>query len=473
MPCIKYKMSNGSNRDDYYQKTSSGDTNSSYYRDNHTEVEGSIGDAGGGQKETPPKKTNYNSNSDSRTPKKQPSQAYKIPPKKKEKKSHWKKGVAILIIAALLIFLFLNPLFNYSSLFYSGPVYPEKAEFTIERTLTVSSTEQISYNIDVPVPLDIPGNNIQHIQSIDWSASSPRSEEKYGQEWKIWSGDLVGTKTIDVTYQVKTETIDWGYTAEDSGLVSNIDQDLKDQYNHNQWQVTEDGEPVDRDNDGRGDWMIDPDSEKIHNLALDITEGETTIYDKAYALYQWLNDNIEYERAGSGLPQHSLWTLSERKGDCDEQSFLFCSLARSIGIPAWIELGVLYDRVINEWGGHGWVRMEFFSSDGNSGWVNIDPVNDQFFARDATRFTNWIDDGIDGHMKDYYLFLNYTYSSVGQAPQVEISDEYVNQDMDEEGEVYLGDDNQNIPGFEATLLAPILITTILIYDKIKFKGSRF
>jgi len=464
-------MTNHSDNDRYYRRSSSEEAKQNYYQDNHTEV-GDLGESSTGKSPTRQRVKSSNKVSNTRssdTYSKQSNQAYKIPPKKKKKKSHWKKGLALLIIAGLLIFLFFNPIFSFPSLFYGGPVYPEKAGFTIERTLRVNSNRRISYSIDTPVPLDIPGNDIQRIDSIDWSVSPPQTVEKYGQDWKVWEGELTGTKEIEITYRVRTETIDWKYDEEDSGIVPDIRQDLKDRYNHNQWLVDQDrdGDPDDRDSDGRGDWMIEPDSNTIQNLAEDITEDKTSLYDKSKAIYEWLNDNIEYERGGSGLPKHALWTLSSGKGDCDEQSFLFCSLARSIGIPAWVELGVLYDRVIDEWGGHGWIRMEFLTTSGDTGWVNIDPVNHQFFARDATRFTSWVDDGIQGHLRDYYLFLNYTYSSLGGSPQVTISDEYVNLEMDEEGEVYLGDDRNSIPGFEFILLAPIMLTSILIYDQVK------
>ncbi|MFO7992374.1 MAG: transglutaminase-like domain-containing protein, partial [Thermoplasmata archaeon] len=403
----------------------------------------------------------------------QPQQAQskpkKIPSPGKKKKSHWKKGVGILIVAFVLILLLFSPLVNMLPDLWGGPVYPEKAEFTISREITLTTNREINYQIDIPVPIDIPGNNIQRVNSIDWFGS-PNTITKYDQEWKIWSGELSSSRTMNVNYHVTTETVKWDYTSDDSGLIEDIPQGLKDTYNRDQWIVDEDGDgtPDDRDHDGRDDVMIEPSSSTIINLAQDITGDKTNLYSKARAIYDWINDNIEYERGSSGLPQHALWTLREGKGDCDEQSFLFCSLARAVDIPAWVELGVLYDRVIDEWGGHGWVRMEFIKSDGTSGWVNIDTVNNQFFARDATRFTSWVDDGGEGHLEDYYLFLSYNYSVLPHqpSPQVSISDEYTNVQMDTEGEEYLGDDGEDIPGLNtAVIVSTIFISTILFAYK--------
>ncbi len=431
-----------------------------YYRSNETKHV---------PKDTIPKEEQTKIKRDTRSlktqqPQQDQSRPRKIPSPGKKKKSHWKKGVGILLVALVLILLLFSPLADLLPDLWGGPVYPEKAEFTISREITLTTNREINYQIDIPVPIDIPGNNIQRINSIDWFGS-PNSITKYDQEWMTWNGELSSSRTMTVNYHVTTETVKWDYTSDDSGLIEDIPQALKDTYNRDQWVVDEDGDgtPDDRDRDGRDDVMIEPSNPTIINLAQDITGDKTNLYSKARAIYDWINDNIEYERGSSGLPQHALWTLNEGKGDCDEQSFLFCSLARAVDIPAWVELGVLYDRVIDEWGGHGWVRMEFIKSDGTSGWVNIDTVNHQFFARDATRFTAWVDDGGVGHLEDYYLFLSYNYSVQPHqpSPQVSISDEYTNIQMDTEGEEYLGDDGSSMPALStAVLVSTIFISTV-------------
>ncbi len=485
-----------------------------------------------------------------------PGKSYKINKVKKKprsKKRNIFKGVFVLLIAAgLIIAVFFTPLIsNLQNLMGGGGIYPEKADFTIKRTINLETTEEINYNIDIPVPIDIPGNNIQTVEDMGWGGD-PTSIEKFGQEWKKWSGELQSydSKEISITYDVKTTTVDWGYSAKNSGKISDISQSLKDRYNHNQWQLDRD-----RDNDGEDDWMIQPNNTEIKELAQDITSGKDNLYKKARAIYDWLNENIEYVRGDTNLPQHSLMTLHKGKGDCDEQSFLYCSLARSIGMPAWIELGILNDRVLDRWAGHGWIRQQFVTDEGEQGWVNIDPVNHQFFARDAQRVTSWVDDGeretkllfawdeipgsaedklvdylnskyveslpdgfrwtnsditkpqpdtitvrksgheatftyngeyvelvidgdehtklisqdssgqmevfkIDSHLRDYYMFLNYTYTG---SPEVTYSDDYTTESMDTEGQVVLGD-GKSTPGFESFLIGFSILFALIVYD---------
>ncbi len=306
----------------------------------------------------------------------------------KSKKRSWKKGLVVLILAGLLISIFFTPLYVDLENLWGGPVFPEKATFSIERTFHINTNTELDYNMTLIVPEDIHDNDIQDIRDIEWGGN-PSSMMKYGREWKVWDDSMLAgsSKTIQIVYEAETRTIDWGYSAENIGSIDDIPEELKERYNRNQWYLDQD-----RNNDGQKDFMIQPEHPQIRSLAEDIVGDEDNIYDASRAIYDWINTNINYEVGGPGLPKHAAWVLESRSGDCDEQSFLYLSLSRAVGIPAWMELGVLYDRMINQWGGHGWVRTLAVRDDGTTGWVNIDPVNDQFFARGATRFTSWVDD---------------------------------------------------------------------------------
>ena len=409
-----------------------------------------------------------NSTNYQRSQTQQPYQQKPTPPKEDKK---WVKGIVILVIALLLIAVLMSPVADYIPHLWGGPVYPESARFTIERKITLSTNREINYTVNAPKPFDINGNVMQTINDVDWTGE-PIIGEQFGQPWMFWNEILNDGETdeIIITYEVETRTVKWDYSSQYSGTVEDIDQDLKDLYNRDQWVVTDrHGNPEDRNGDGRNDVMIEPNHPTIRNLARDITKDEDNIYDKSRAIYRWIRNNIEYERGAPGLPQHAYWTLDSRMGDCDEQAFLFISLARAVDIPAWIELGVLYDRVIDEWGGHGWIRMQFVDDVGNSGWVNIDTTNRQFFARDATRFTTWVDDGLEGHLETYYYFLTYRHQSDGPAPQVSINEQYTNLQMETEGQVYLGDDGFDIPSIGVALIIPTVVIFSIIWEKKRVK----
>jgi len=57
-------------------------------------------------------------------------------------------------------------------------------------------------------------------------------------------------------------------------------------------------------------------------------------------LSQWVFKAVK-KRPSAGLPS-ALAVLETRQGDCNEHSMLFTALARSAGIPARLELGLVY-----------------------------------------------------------------------------------------------------------------------------------
>ncbi|MFO7792643.1 MAG: transglutaminase-like domain-containing protein [Candidatus Saliniplasma sp.] len=370
------------------------------------------------------------------------------------KKGSWKKGIVVLIIAGLLITLSFTPLFSEIQDAWGGPVYPEKARFSIQRTFDISTNRDIDYNMKLVVPEDIPEDDIQYIRDIEWYGD-PSTVEKDGRDWNYWSESLSSgeSKSIEIVYEAETRTIDWGYNSDSIGSMGDIPDDLKDNYTGNQWQLDED-----RDNDGENDWMIQPKHPDIEHLAENIVEDEDNLYDKSRAIYDWINRNIDYEIGGSNqLPKHSAWVWDSGTGDCDEQSFLYISLSRAVDLPSWLELGVLYDRIRDQWGGHGWVRQIAVDDKGTVGWINIDTVNDQFFARGANRVTFWVDNGTEGNLDNYYHFFNYTSGA-----RVSISEDFKNTDMETEGQVVLGD-GELIPGFTWIMVIPAVFISISIY----------
>ncbi len=382
-----------------------------------------------------------------------------------EKGASYIQRVIVLLIAFLILSaLFLGPIMDF---FYGpwgiGRVYPEEADYTIRRRITIDNVgdNSMDYNLTLALPYNISENDIQYIDEMSWNID-PEFHHKYGSEWKSWDHEIsaYGSEEIQIDYSVRASTISWDYSGEQSGTVEDIPEDLKEQYNKNQWELERD-----RNNDGQNDWMIQPEHPEIESLAEEIVEGKDNVYDKSRAIYDWINDNIEYEIGRPGLlPKHAVWVLESGTGDCDEQSFLYASLSRAVGIPTWMELGVLYDRGGQRWGGHGWIRTKFVSENGSGGWVNIDPVNDQFYFRDALRFTSWVDDGEEGHLEDFYYYLSW------RGGDLELEDDFENIRMETEGRV-VPENGWAIPGFKMIFGLPAVIVSVLIYPVINRKRN--
>jgi len=92
----------------------------------------------------------------------------------------------------------------------------------------------------------------------------------------------------------------------------------------------------------------------------------------ARAIYDWVVDNVEYKKVGSGWGNgDTFWACSERYGNCTDFHALFISLARSEGIPARFEIGfpIPTDREQGAVSGyHCWVQMYV----PGTGWLPVD-----------------------------------------------------------------------------------------------------
>ncbi len=115
------------------------------------------------------------------------------------------------------------------------------------------------------------------------------------------------------------------------------------------------------------DAILDPilDEMKAKGLPQDPSE-------KARVIYDWVVDNIEYKKIGTGWGNgDTFWACNERYGNCTDFHSLYISLARTEGIPARFEMGfpVPTDRNHGKIKGyHCWV--EFYTEE--SGWFAID-----------------------------------------------------------------------------------------------------
>jgi hypothetical protein len=80
-------------------------------------------------------------------------------------------------------------------------------------------------------------------------------------------------------------------------------------------------------------------------------------------LVTWLQENIE-QKGVMGVPS-ALETLENRVGDCNEHSTLFAALARSLGIPTQLVVGLVH--VDGRFGYHAW--NEVLTAEG---WLSVD-----------------------------------------------------------------------------------------------------
>ena len=75
-------------------------------------------------------------------------------------------------------------------------------------------------------------------------------------------------------------------------------------------------------------------------LAVTVTEGETTPLHKARAIYDYVFTTMSYDKTGTGWGHGDvLYACDAKKGNCTDFHSLFIAMARSQGIPARFEIG--------------------------------------------------------------------------------------------------------------------------------------
>lgn len=336
-------------------------------------------------------------------------------PRKKSRKGI-RVLISLLIVLLLLALVFFVPIINgntiadelYKELFSSmGPSVPAYADFVITRTMDVSvANGEIDYAMDIPLPEEITSNQgspIQVINELDVRPASHDIFSKYGTEWAYWNGTTDSGFTASITYDMRVYTVVVDISKADTGTVydipDNIDRYLDDE------------------------WKIEPSLSSVSTLASSLTSGTSNVYAMVEAVYDYMRDEFTYDSNSPGEPKTCTRTLHDMRGDCDDQSILFISMLRSVGIPAWLEFGPLYDPQTGEWGAHAWSKVYIPLADGGGGTVTIDVVNGQFMVKDCSRLTEWESDGNTDHLEDYYRTLTYTYTA-GSQPHVVIDDAY-------------------------------------------------
>ncbi len=119
--------------------------------------------------------------------------------------------------------------------------------------------------------------------------------------------------------------------------------------------------------------FIQSDDAAIRKLAGDIAGGETNSLIVAERINDWVFNNIRKKMTFS-LPS-AVEVLETREGDCNEHTTLFVALARSVGIPAKIAIGLVYYK--GSFYYHAWPEVYVGE------WVAMDPTLGEPLA-DAT-----------------------------------------------------------------------------------------
>lgn len=152
--------------------------------------------------------------------------------------------------------------------------------------------------------------------------------------------------------------------------------------------------------------------EMFRNITEKIVGNSDNVFEEEKAIYDYIVKNFKYKLTYTlnNLPYSAWETYMLGEGDCVELSFLYISMARSIGIPAWLEFGWLY--TTQTWAEHAWVGTVIPTKSGPvygivdlTEEVGTSDIGIGFFVRDPYRLTEWVDDGNSTHLTSYYTLL--------------------------------------------------------------------
>ncbi|GGA53280.1 hypothetical protein GCM10007416_27980 [Kroppenstedtia guangzhouensis] len=133
---------------------------------------------------------------------------------------------------------------------------------------------------------------------------------------------------------------------------------------------------------------IQSDDPSIESLARDLTRGKQTEREKALAIYEYVAQNVRYDvwkfrTDAFDYDDSAIKALRQKKGVCQDYSFLAIALLRSIDLEARFVEGVA------DGNRHAWVEVK---TDGK--WITMDPTwgsgyidsRDRFVRRYTTKY---------------------------------------------------------------------------------------
>lgn len=114
---------------------------------------------------------------------------------------------------------------------------------------------------------------------------------------------------------------------------------------------------------------------EIDKKAKEIVGAEKNDNIKAYRLYQWVSQNIQYDddkaevivKSPSHVSSGSIVTFTEKQGVCFDYSCLYVSMCQAAGLKVRFVTGLAYNGV--EWGDHAWNQV--YDSE-KQRWINVD-----------------------------------------------------------------------------------------------------
>jgi len=121
--------------------------------------------------------------------------------------------------------------------------------------------------------------------------------------------------------------------------------------------------------------FIDPDNTIIKSTANNVLNeaGTDNAFLVAKELFKWLKQQTTYgTNQGQSSVKPASETIKNKIGDCDDLSFLYISLCRSVCVPARFIRGIHVDFEKEQAIAHAWVEVFVGPNVGKEGWIPVE-----------------------------------------------------------------------------------------------------
>lgn len=291
-----------------------------------------------------------------------------------------------------------------------------KFEFTYSATVQVPEGSS-SAKIWLPVPKSDINQQITTVQVKSEQPISFLTDGEYGNSVLVATSNnpKAGAFTVDMTFQVTRQeninrlALDQKVTQkEPNNITSNIASDPL----MPRWLQADKLVPI---------------SQRIKDLAIEITKDKQTDQEKLTAIYYYAANNLKYDKSGTGWGKGDIYfACDEKRGNCTDFHALIIGLCRAVGIPARFAIGfsIPTDKPEGQIAGyHCWAESYIKGK----GWIPMDAseasknpqLKDYFFgAHDENRveFSIGRDVPLPGIHSEPLNFFIYPYAEIDQKP---------------------------------------------------------
>ncbi len=333
-----------------------------------------------------------------------------------------KKKTSIIIISLSFLFLISSGCIDLLSNFSTDDTitfqsYPTTIRYSINYGFNITSSgtgkASIQYHEDIP---DIPKGSLIDLQILnDQSTKTITVANNTMTQWNytLNNNDAISLG-IQATVQVGTIFVDSLKPAETLTLnqLETTYDDLIQQY------------CISQGNDSK--WLIEPDYPPIQQTAQQILENGKTnnSFEVAKNVFRWVKEQTSYTiHPNQDNTQPASVTFQQKTGDCDDLSFLYMSMLRSLDIPCRFIKGYLLNDLGNESVqaiSHLWVEVFVGGNLGLDGWIPVEcagtadvdhEIYQNFGMEDALHLRLFTGDGSNNSLIKSSSHISVEYSN--------------------------------------------------------------